>query len=143
MNITKFSDNNQTDTKWYLVDAKDKTLGRLSTVVASVLRGKNSPYYSPHTNLKHHIVVINAEKITVTGQKTSQKLYRRHSGTPGGMKVETFKQVQERLPSRILEHSIRGMLPKGPLGRKLFTQLKVYTGENHPHEAQKPLIINI
>nr|ARO91093.1 50S ribosomal protein L13 [Flintiella sanguinaria] len=143
MNKTTFGNNNDIEGQWYIIDAKNKTLGRLSSHIAYILRGKNSIKYAPNINLKHYIIVINSEEINVTGQKSTQKLYYRHSGRPGGMKIENFEQLKNRLPNRIIEHSIRGMLPKGPLGRKLFTQLKVYKGKNHPHEAQKPELINI
>ncbi|WP_346291984.1 50S ribosomal protein L13 [Sphaerothrix gracilis] len=130
--------------KWYVVDATDQRLGRLATEIASVLRGKNKPTFAPHMDTGDFVVVINAEKIAVTGRKREQKLYRRHSGRPGGMKTETFAQLQNRIPERIVEKAVKGMLPKNSLGRKLFTKLKVYTGPDHPHQAQKPetLIIN-
>ena len=109
-----------------------------------ILRGKNKPIYTPHLDTGDFVVVINAEKIAVTGKKSTQKLYRRHSGRPGGMKEETFDKVIARVPERILEHAIKGMLPKNTLGRQLFTKLKVYKGANHPHAAQQPetLVIN-
>lgn len=130
--------------QWYVVDAADQRLGRLASEVAKVLRGKNKPTYTPNADTGDFVVVINAEKVVVTGRKSSQKLYRRHSGRPGGMKVETFEQLQSRLPERILEQAIKGMLPKNALGRKLFTKLKVYAGPDHPHQAQQPqnLVIN-
>ena len=108
------------------------------------MRGKNKPIYTPHLDTGDFVVVINAEKIAVTGKKSTQKLYRRHSGRPGGMKEETFDKVIARVPERVLEHAIKGMLPKNTLGRQLFTKLKVYKGANHPHEAQQPetLVIN-
>ncbi len=123
---------------WYLVDAENQTLGRLATVVASILRGKNKPTFSPHLDTGDFVVVVNAEKIRVTGNKADQKLYRRHSGRPGGMKVETFKSLQDRLPERIIEKAIKGMLPHNSLGRQLFRKLKVYRGVDHPHSAQQP-----
>nr|YP_010330215.1 ribosomal protein L13 [Porphyridium aerugineum]UNJ17931.1 ribosomal protein L13 [Porphyridium aerugineum] len=143
MNLTIFKSKNEVNEKWYLIDAKNKNLGRLSSSIAYILRGKNSSDYAPNTNLKHHVIIINAKEIHVTGDKNNQKLYRRHSGRPGGMKIETFQKLSERIPTRIIEHSIKGMLPKGPLGRKLFTQLKVYEANNHPHEAQKPEIVEL
>lgn len=129
---------------WYVVDAADKRLGRLASEIAMVLRGKRKAEYTPHLDTGDFVVVINAEKVVVTGKKQSQKLYRRHSGRPGGMKTETFAKLQQRLPERIVEHAVKGMLPKNSLGRQLFTKLKVYTGSTHPHTAQKPkeLIIN-
>ncbi len=128
---------------WYVVDAADQRLGRLASTVANVLRGKNKPTFTPHLDTGDFVVVINAEKVAVTGKKRSQKLYRRHSGRPGGMKVETFSKLQSRLPERIIEQAVKGMLPKNSLGRQLFTKLKVYSGSEHPHHAQKPQVLNI
>ncbi|MGB2925615.1 MAG: 50S ribosomal protein L13 [Limnothrix sp.] len=129
--------------KWYVVDAADQRLGRLATEVAKVLRGKNKPEFTPFMDTGDFVVIINAEKIVVTGRKPEQKLYRRHSGRPGGMKVETFNQLQERIPERIVEKAIKGMLPKNSLGRNLFTKLKVYSGAEHPHAAQQPETLTI
>lgn len=123
---------------WYVVDATNQRLGRLASEIASVLRGKNKPYFTPHMDTGDFVIVVNAEKVVVTGKKRTQKVYRRHSGRPGGMKTETFAQLQSRLPERIIEQAIRGMLPKNSLGRSLFTKLKVYSGPEHPHEAQQP-----
>ncbi len=128
---------------WYLVDATDKRLGRLATEVAMILRGKKKPEFTPHLDTGDFVIIINAEKVAVTGKKRTQKLYRRHSGRPGGMKTETFAKLQQRLPERILEHAIKGMLPKNSLGKQLFTKLKVYAGPTHPHEAQQPKEITI
>jgi len=130
--------------KWYVVDAADQRLGRLATEIASVLRGKNKPTFTPNMDTGDFVVVVNADKVVVTGNKANQKLYRRHSGRPGGMKVETFNQLQDRIPERIIEKAVKGMLPKNALGRKLFTKLKVYAGPEHPHAAQQPetLVIN-
>ena len=124
--------------QWYLVDAENQTLGRLATEVASVLRGKNKASYTPHLDTGDFVVVVNAEKVKVSGSKPQQKLYRRHSGRPGGMKVETFAHLQERLPERIVEKAIKGMLPHNALGRQMFRKLKVYKGVDHPHSAQQP-----
>lgn len=124
--------------KWYIVDAADQRLGRLATEVAMVLRGKNKPTFTPHLDTGDFVIVINAEKVEITGRKRSQKLYRRHSGRPGGMKTETFAKLQARLPERIIEQAVKGMLPKNTLGRQLFTKLKVYAGSDHPHQAQMP-----
>jgi large subunit ribosomal protein L13 len=124
--------------KWYVVDAADQRLGRLATEIATILRGKNKPTFTPHMDTGDHVIVINAEKVTVTGKKRSQKVYRRHSGRPGGMKTETFAHLQRRLPERIIEQAVKGMLPKNALGRKLFKKLKVYAGAEHPHAAQQP-----
>ena len=129
--------------QWYLVDAENQTLGRLATEVAAVLRGKNKPYFTPHLDTGDFVVIVNAEKIQVTGRKDTQKLYRRHSGRPGGMKVETFNALQERIPERIVEKAIKGMLPHNALGRQLFRKLKVYKGSEHPHAAQNPKVLSI
>ncbi|MEB3293882.1 MAG: 50S ribosomal protein L13 [Synechococcales bacterium] len=126
---------------WYVVDAADQRLGRLASEVARVLRGKNKPTYTPSMDVGDFVIIINAEKIDVTGKKRTQKIYRRHSGRPGGMKVETFEKLQARLPERIIEHAVKGMLPKNSLGRQLFTKLKVYAGPDHPHAAQKPEVL--
>jgi len=129
--------------RWYVVDAADQRLGRLATAIASVLRGKTKPIYSPHMDTGDFVIVVNADKVAVTGRKREQKLYRRHSGRPGGMKVETFEKLQARVPERIVEQAVRGMLPKNALGRKLFTKLSVYAGPEHPHSAQKPEVLSI
>ena len=143
MNKTVFLTKKKNECMWFLFDAESKTLGRLSTEISRVLLGKNEPYYSPSHNINHGVIVINAEKISVTGKKLNDKFYYRHSGRPGGLTIETFREVQKRIPSRILEKAVKGMLPKGPLGRKLFTQLKVYKGSLHPHQAQNPKEIKI
>ncbi|NCJ08045.1 50S ribosomal protein L13 [Synechococcales cyanobacterium C] len=124
--------------QWYVIDAADQRLGRLATQIAMILRGKHKPTYTPFMDTGDFVIVVNAEKIDVTGRKRSQKLYRRHSGRPGGMKVETFDHLQKRLPERIVEQAVKGMLPKNTLGRQLFTKLKVYAGPDHPHAAQQP-----
>lgn len=129
--------------KWYVVDAQNQRLGRLASEIATILRGKNKPNYTPHMDTGDYVIVINADKVVVTGRKPDQKLYRRHSGRPGGMKVETFNQLQARIPERIIEKAVKGMLPKNSLGRKLFTNLKVYPGVSHPHEAQQPETLTI
>ncbi|MBV5260916.1 50S ribosomal protein L13 [Synechococcus moorigangaii CMS01] len=131
------------DQKWYVVDAADQRLGRLATEVAKVLRGKNKAEYTPHMDTGDFVIIVNADKIVVTGRKAEQKLYRRHSGRPGGMKVETFNQLQDRIPERIIEKAVKGMLPKNALGRRLFTKLKVYAGAEHPHGAQQPEVLTI
>ena len=126
---------------WFLVDAKDKTLGRLATQIASILRGKNKPSFTPHLDTGDFVVVVNAEKIEVTGKKATQKLYRRHSGRPGGMKTEKFENLQQRIPERIIEKAVKGMLPHNALGRQQFRKLKVYKGSDHPHQAQNPVLL--
>ncbi|HEY9742610.1 MAG TPA: 50S ribosomal protein L13 [Coleofasciculaceae cyanobacterium] len=128
---------------WYVVDAADKRLGRLASEIAMILRGKNKPTYTPHMDTGDFVIVVNAEKVVVTGKKRTQKLYRRNSGRPGGMKTETFAKLQTRIPERIIEHAVKGMLPKNSLGRQLFTKLKVYAGDSHPHQAQKPQVLTI
>lgn len=143
MNKTYVPPQNTLNHDWYVVDATDQRLGRLATEIATVLRGKNKPEYTPHLDTGDFVIVINAEKIKVTGKKRTQKVYHRHSGRPGGMKTETFAQLQARLPERIVEHAVKGMLPKNSLGRQLFTKLKVYAGAEHPHQAQKPQELKI
>lgn len=138
MNKTFVPSQTTLERNWYIVDAADQRLGRLASAIAMVLRGKNKPTYTPHLDTGDFVVVINAEKVVVTGKKAEQKLYRRHSGRPGGMKTETFAKLQVRLPERIVEQAVRGMLPKNTLGRQLFTKLKVYSGSDHPHQAQQP-----
>jgi large subunit ribosomal protein L13 len=138
MNKTTLPTPDTLERRWYVVDAADQTLGRLASEVASVLRGKNKPTYTPHLDTGDFVVVINAEKVRVSGNKATQKLYRRHSGRPGGMKTETFTHLQNRLPERIVEKAIQGMLPHNTLGRQLFRKLKVYRGDAHPHAAQQP-----
>ncbi|QBE68054.1 50S ribosomal protein L13 [Synechococcus sp. WH 8101] len=138
MNKTSVPSIDSIDRQWYLVDAENQTLGRLATEVASVLRGKNKASYTPHLDTGDFVIVVNADKIRVSGNKAQDKLYRRHSGRPGGMKVETFAHLQARLPERIVEKAIKGMLPHNALGRQLFRKLKVYRGAEHPHAAQQP-----
>lgn len=131
------------DCQWYIIDADSKTLGRLATEAARILVGKNSPEYNPSRDIKNALIIINADKIKISGRKRFDKFYHHHSGQVGGMKLETFNELQNRIPGRVIEKAIRGMLPKGPLGRQLFTKLKVYKGDEHPHNAQQPKIINI
>ena len=138
MNKTTLPSLDTLDRQWYVVDAADQTLGRLASEVAQVLRGKNKPTYTPHLDTGDFVVVINADKIRISGNKPTQKLYRRHSGRPGGMKTETFAHLQGRLPERIVEVAIKGMLPHNALGRQMFRKLKVYKGAEHPHAAQQP-----
>ncbi len=129
--------------KWYVVDATDKTLGRLATEIAHVLRGKHKPEYTPHLDVGDFVVVINAEKVAVTGRKLDQKMYYRHSGYPGGIKSISLRRQLEKFPERVLEAAVRGMLPHGPLGRQMFKKLKVYAGPAHPHEAQQPELLEL
>jgi large subunit ribosomal protein L13 len=124
--------------RWWVVDAEDKNLGRLATVLADTLRGKRSPWYTPHEDTGDFVVVVNAEKIAVTGNKLREKRYWRHSGYPGGIKSRTLAEQLERRPEEVIRAAVRGMLPKNSLGRKQLLKLKVYAGPEHPHEAQQP-----
>ena len=143
MNKTYLPNPQTVERDWYVVDAADQRLGRLATEIAMVLRGKNKPQFTPHMDAGDFVVVVNAEKVVVTGKKPAQKLYRRHSGRPGGMKTETFEHLQARIPERIIEKAVKGMLPKNNLGRQLFRKLKVYAGSEHPHSAQQPKELTI
>lgn len=129
--------------KWYVIDAEGATLGRLAVEAANLLRGKNKPQYTPHVDTGDFVIVINADKITVSGKKETDKMYRSHSGYPGGFKEFSFKAMMERVPERAIEKAIRGMLPHNTLGDEQFQKLKVYAGPNHPHEAQKPEVYNL
>ncbi len=134
---------NTVEHKWYVIDAKGKTLGRLASVVASRLRGKHKPDYTPHVDTGDHIILLNVDQIQVTGNKAMGKIYYHHTGYPGGIKAEPFAHLIARQPARVIEKAIKGMLPKGPLGRQMFRKLKVYVGENHPHAAQQPEQIDV
>jgi len=129
--------------EWVLVDAEGKSLGRLASKIASILRGKNKPYFSPHLDTGDFVVVINADKVRLTGKKASQKTYFKHSGYLGGWRQIPFKEMLAKHPERIIKHAVWGMLPKNRLGRKIFKKLKVYSGTEHPHRAQKPQEIEI
>ncbi len=129
--------------KWYVVDATDVVLGRLAAQVANTLRGKNKPYYTPHLDTGDYVIVINADKVKVTGKKMEQKTYFRHSGYVGHHTTTTLKEMLEKYPERVIEHAVKGMLPKGTLGRTLYTKLHVYAGSEHPHAAQKPEVMEI
>ena len=131
------------DRKWYVVDATGMTLGRLSSEIAKVLRGKNKPIFTPHIDCGDYVIVVNAEKIVVTGKKLDQKIYYRHSEYVGGMKETTLKEMLAKHPERVIEHAVKGMLPKGPLGREMYKKLFVYAGEDHKHEAQKPEVLEV
>lgn len=128
---------------WWVVDAGGLTLGRVATEVASRLRGKHKPSFVPFLDTGDHVVIVNAEKVRLTGTKLDTKLYRRHSGYPGGLKEITAGKLQKRYPERLLELAVKGMLPKGPLGRKMFKKLKVYKGPSHPHQAQSPQALSL
>ena len=128
---------------WYLVDAKDKTLGRLASGIAQILRGKNKVNYTPHMDMSDFIVVINADKVVLTGNKENSKEYWRHTGYPGGQKVVSYKKMSNETPEKIIKNAVKGMLPHNKLGRKLLKHLKVYSGSTHPHEAQNPKELKI
>jgi large subunit ribosomal protein L13 len=128
---------------WFLVDADGKTLGRLAAEIAHRLRGKHKPEYTPHVDTGDYIVVLNANKVRVSGNKSKQKIYYSHSGYPGGLKSISFEKLRDKAPERILETAVRGMLPKNPLGRSMFRKLKVYAGSEHPHTAQQPQVLDI
>ena len=127
--------------KWYVVDATGMTLGRLASEIAKVLRGKNKPIFTPHVDTGDYVIVVNAEKIKVTGKKMNQKIYYHHSDYVGGMKETTLKDMLQRHPERVIEFAVKGMLPKGPLGRQMYKKLFVYAGAEHKHEAQKPEVL--
>jgi large subunit ribosomal protein L13 len=129
--------------KWYVVDASGQTLGRLATKAADVLSGKLNPQYVPYIDMGDHVIVINAEKVRLTGLKAQNKVYRRYTGFPGGLREESFTRLLARKPEKILEEAIRGMLPKSKMGRQMATKLKVYRGDKHPHEAQLPVALEI
>ena len=124
--------------KWYVIDAEDKTLGKIASEVASILRGKKKPIYTPHVDTGDYVIVINAEKVRVTGKKEEQKIYKSHSGYPGGLKETTLRELRAKKPEEIIRHAVKGMMPKGKLGRQMFKKLKVYAGPEHPHTAQNP-----
>jgi large subunit ribosomal protein L13 len=129
--------------KWYVVDASDLILGRLATVVAARLRGKHNPLFTPHTDTGDFVIVINAEKIRLTGKKWTQKLYHRHTGYIGGLKTESARELMEKRPEELIRRAVKGMLPKSRLGSQLYTKLKVYAGATHPHQAQTPEPLNV
>ena len=126
------------DRKWYVVDAEGKTLGRLASEVAKVLRGKNKAIFTPHIDTGDYVIVVNADKVKVTGKKLDQKIYYHHSDYIGGMKETTLREMMNKHPERVIEYAVKGMLPKGPLGRQMYTKLFVYAGADHKHAAQKP-----
>ena len=138
MRTTFIAKTAEIERKWYVVDATDLTLGRLASQVAAVLRGKNKPIYTPHIDTGDYVIVVNADKIKVTGKKLEQKIYYNHSDYVGGMRETTLKEMLAKKPERVIELAVKGMLPKGPLGRSMYTKLFVYAGPEHKHEAQKP-----
>ena len=127
--------------KWYVVDATGYTLGRLASEVAKVLRGKNKPIYTPHIDTGDYVIIVNADKVKVTGKKLDQKIYYRHSEYVGGMKEATLREMMDKKPEKVIELAVKGMLPKGPLGRTMYKKLFVYAGAEHGHEAQKPEVL--
>ena len=131
------------DNNWLLLDAKDETLGRLSSKIASILMGKNKAQYTPHNDLGDYVVVVNAEKIKVTGNKNTQKRYYRHTGYPGGLKSSTFSEIIEKDPVNIILKAVKGMLPKNKLSNSMISKLKIYAGDNHPHAGQNPIKIEL
>ncbi len=124
--------------KWYLVDAKHQILGRLASQVARILRGKHKPIFAPHIDVGDHVIIINAEKVRLTGKKAAQKRYTRHTGYPSGLRETSYESMLANHPERVLEHAIKGMLPKNRIGKQMFKKLRIYTGEAHPHIAQQP-----
>lgn len=128
--------------KWYIIDAEGKTLGRLATEVASILRGKRKPIYTPHVDTGDYVIIINAEKVEVTGNKRQDKIYKRHTGFPGGLREINFDKLQAKKPEQIIRHAVKGMMPKGILGREMFKKLKVYAGPEHKHASQQPEVWN-
>lgn len=143
MRTTFMANEGNIERKWLLIDAEGKRLGRLSTEVASILRGKHKPTYTPHADTGDHVIIINAEKIELTGNKLNDKQYYRHSGYPGGLKARNAAEMLEKLPERVTEEAVRGMLPKGALGRKMFKKLHVYAGPDHNNAAQKPEVYEL
>ncbi|MGI6466747.1 MAG: 50S ribosomal protein L13 [Sphaerochaetaceae bacterium] len=140
---TIFVNPNTVEKKWYLIDAEGKRLGRVAAEAAKILRGKNKPEFTPHQDMGDYVIIINAKKAVLTGNKYEDKTYWRHSNYPGGIKSETYAKVIERKPTFPMEHALKGMLPKGPLGYKMFTKVKVYADDKHPHAAQKPILLEI
>jgi large subunit ribosomal protein L13 len=133
----------EVERSWIVINAEGQTLGRLATRIAEVLRGKHKPTYSPSVDCGDYVIVVNAEKIQVTGRRMEQKMYYRHSGYPGGLREISLRHQLEKHPTRVVEAAVRGMLPKTKLGRKMFKKLKVYTGSEHPHQAQQPVVMDL
>lgn len=140
---TYYAKPNEVAREWLLIDAQDQVLGRVASKAAHILRGKHKPTYTPHVDTGDFVVIINADKIRVTGKKLTDKEYYRHSGYPGGLKCETFEEAMEKHPERVIEHAVKGMLPKNTLGRQMGKKLKVYAGPEHPHQAQNPRKIDL
>lgn len=139
---TQFAKSGEVERKWVLIDAEGATLGRLATTAVNALRGKNKPQYTPNTDCGDFVIIINADKVVLSGKKEDQKRYWRHSGYLGGIHFESYREAMEKHPERVVEHAVKGMLPKTTLGRQQATKLKVYAGPDHPHAAQKPVQID-
>jgi len=143
LNKTPLPNAETQERQWYVIDATGYRIGRLASEIANIIRGKNKPHFTPHMDTGDFVIVINAENVKISGNKGNDKLYFRHSQRPGGIKTESFNQLQRRIPERIIEQAVKGMLPKNRLGRQLFNKLKVYAGPEHPHQAQKPVEITL
>lgn len=143
LKTTRFTHNDEVNKKWYVVDANGKTLGRFASEVAKIIWGKNNPRFTPNVDTGDFVIVVNAEKVRLTGKRDSLKDYKHHSLYPGGQKIKTFRELIATHPDRVITYAVKGMLPKTKLGNKLITKLKVYAGENHPHAAQNPIVKNI
>ena len=137
------ANSNTVDKKWLVVDLEDQVLGRAASAIASLLRGKHKPNFTPHVDCGDNVIVINADKVRLTGNKALQKVYLRHTGYPGGQRSTTFRQMQEKSPERVIEFAVRGMLPKNKLGRQILKNMRVYAGAEHPHEAQEPEVYTL
>ncbi len=140
---TKSAKKEEIQRQWYVIDATDQVLGRLASKVAKILRGKHKPIFTPHVDTGDNVIIINAEKVRLTGKKLTDKVYVRHTGYPGGQRTTTPKEVLQKHPERLIEMAVRGMLPKNRLGRQMFKKLHVYVGPEHPHQAQKPIPLNL
>jgi len=132
----------EVERKWYVIDAEGKTLGRLASETASILRGKKKPIFTPHVDTGDYVIIINAEKVEVTGKKRKEKIYKHHTGYPGGLREITFEKLQAQKPEEIIRHAVKGMMPNGKLGRQMYKKLKVYAGQEHDHAAQQPEVWN-
>ena len=131
----------EVEQEWYVIDAENQVVGRLASQVAAILRGKHKPYFTPHVDCGDYVIIVNADKARFSGKKETDKLYYRYSGYPGGLKTRTAKEMRQRRPDYIVRHAVKGMLPKGPLGRRMLKKLKVYASPTHPHEAQQPKVL--
>ena len=140
---TKSFKDSEIERRWFVIDAEDQVLGRISTRIATILRGKHRPQYTPHMDAGDFVIVVNADKVRLTGKKEADKMYHHHTGWVGGIVSRPASELREREPETLVKHAVRGMLPKGPLGRQLFSKLKVYAGGEHPHAAQKPEALSL